>query len=113
MTKDSSLYERIRIRINKQATAWKIFGKSIPIIVLSILFLLDLFGFAQLSSQLLVIGGAFFFGVACLWWWWAIDVMISVANLMTRATEKFEEVKDEIISVKKDIRPNPNNSEDE
>ena len=113
MTKDSSLYERIRTRISKQATAWKIFGKSIPIIVLAVLFLLDLFGFAQLSSQLLVLGGAFFFGVACLWWWWAIDVMITVANLMTRATEKFEEVKDEIISVKKEIRPDHENSKEE
>ena len=104
MQKDSNLYEKIRTVTSRQANAWKIFGKSVPLIVLSVFCLLHVFGFNTLSEQLLVVGGAFFFAVACVWWWWAINVMVQVANLMTRATEKFEEVKDDIVDVKKEIK---------
>ena len=66
MIKKENIYDKIRTSFTKRAAFWKLFGKTIPLFVLSVLFLLHLFGFDDLSERALVVGGAFFFFVACM-----------------------------------------------
>lgn len=103
MIKKENIYDKIRTSFTKRAAFWKLFGKTVPLFVLSVLFLLHLFGFDDLSEKALVVGGAFFFFVACMWWWWVIDVMMTIVNLMTRATETFNSVTEDITKVKEDV----------
>jgi len=91
-------------KVIKQANWWKYLAWSLPLIYLAGLFLLEIFGFKNIVSEVVVIGGIFFFCIAVIWWWWAIQNIITVLSSMQVTNKKLLDVIKELKFIRKDLK---------
>jgi len=87
----------------RQSNYWKYFAWSVPLIWLALEFLLYVLGHEQLTNKLIIAGGIFFFVVSVVWWWWAVDTIRLFAEAMSRTTDNFKEIKQELRNVRDDL----------
>lgn len=88
---------------NFQARWWKYAAGTIPFVCLAIIVLLDTIGFTRLLDQFLFFVIIGFFTTGVVWWWWAVDTMVSLTNTLILTDKKFLELKNQILSIKKDV----------
>ena len=86
-----------------QSKLWKYLAWSLPLIWLSVEFLLYSLGMDQFADKLIIAGGVVLFTVSVIWWWWAVDTIRLFAEAMQRTTENFAEVKRELRKVRDDL----------
>ena len=93
-------------KIRQEARYWMIAASVLPLTALSGLFFLQYIGWATNLEKLLTIGATAMFFIAVVWWWWAIWTIAKVTDLLGKAMNGVSEVKDELMSLKKDIKTN-------
>ena len=89
---------------NSQAQWWKYAAGTIPFACLAIIVLLDFIGWTDFHNKVLFFILLSFFVTGVLWWWWAVDTIVSLTKTLISADQKFLELKNEIRSVKEDVK---------
>ena len=87
-----------------QARWWKYAAGTIPFACLAIIVLLDIIGWTDLHNKVLFFILLGFFITGVMWWWWAVDTIVSLTKMLISADEKFLELKNEISSIKQEVK---------
>ena len=90
-------------RAQKQAILWKYAARTLPFAALAALIFEYFIGYEDLINLTVLIITVVFFSVSVFWWWWAVDNFIAIMNAMKRTDDHFNEVKQDIKSIKKDL----------
>jgi hypothetical protein len=97
-------------KIQKQSKWWKYAAGTLPFVALTIVVLLDLIGWTEIHTKILFIILIIFFSSGVVWWWWAVDKIVHLTKLLIEAEHKFDDLKNEIKSIKRDIESLDSNS---
>lgn len=89
---------------NNQIKFWAIGAASIPMAALGFLWLCHIVGWIDVYHKSLIIGGSIFFFISIIWWWWAVFKIAELAVLLNGTSEKFKEVRDDIATIRQDIK---------
>lgn len=87
-----------------EAILWKYTAGTVPFAALSVLFFLEIFGWSDLYSKVVVIVGTVFLTVSVFWWWWAVSKILEFAKMINDTDDSLKEIKkikENITSIKK------------
>jgi hypothetical protein len=87
----------------RRVKLWKCAARTVPIAILAALTFLHFIGWDTLYEKLITISGTTFIAICVFWWWWAVNKIISLANIISRTGSNLKEIKNEIISIKKEL----------
>jgi len=85
----------------KQARWWKYAAWTLPFVALAILIGEELLGFDTAPTSLIIV--VTFIATSVFWWWWAISKIVYMIKCSHRIESNFEELKDELKEIKKDV----------
>ena len=88
----------------KEVKWWAYAAWTLPFVALSALGFLHFFGWNTLYEKSIVVGAVTFFSVSVFWWWWAIFKIKSLVDVLENVIQKFETVKEHLVSIRKDIK---------
>jgi len=94
--------KNLKERTEEEIAWWKIAGRTAPFIAMAGM------GICYLLAEHLIV---FYIGLVVLiwifvsvaWWWWAIEKILKVTRMMFDTSVKFEQVKEELRDIKKDV----------
>jgi len=94
--------KNLKERTEEEIAWWKIAGRTAPFVAMAGM------GICYLLAEHLI---AFYIGLVVLiwifvsvaWWWWAIEKILKVTRMMFDTSVKFEQVKEELRDIKKDV----------
>lgn len=89
--------------ILKQVSIWSVLASVLPLSTISFIGFCYLTGFdhwIEIVATLSLTGLIF---VAAIWWWWGLTTIVKITKIMNTAYEQFEEIRQDIRSVKQDI----------
>jgi biotin transporter BioY len=89
---------------HKQIKFWAILAGSVPMAALGFLWFCHLIGWVDVYHKSLIVGGTIFFFISIIWWWWAIFKIAELAFLLHGTSERFDEVRKDIINIRNDIK---------
>jgi hypothetical protein len=90
--------------IKTQILWWNRIAKSIPLICLAIVLIILFFDLTPLVNRIISLILVGFITVSTVWWWWAMDKIMYLTGLLTRSEIRFRELKNEIKSIKEDVK---------
>lgn len=89
--------------ILEQVSIWSVLASVLPLSTISFIGFCYLIGFdhwAEIVATLSLTGLIF---VAAIWWWWSLATIVKITKIMNTAYEQFEEIRQDIRTVKQDI----------
>lgn len=95
---DKNLYEKTE----KEVTAWSVVGKTAPFAALAGFIACVFFAEAWIPFYAVAVI-IIWVAVSVAWWWWALHKILRVTRMMLSTSHNFEEVKQELKSIKDDM----------
>ena len=89
-------------KTENEVTAWIIAGRTLPFIALAG-FIATVFFAQEWIPVYAVTVIVLWVAVSVAWWWWALHKILRVTKMMLSSQHNFEEVKEEIRSIKDDM----------
>jgi len=100
---EAFIMKNFRQKTIREIKLWAWAAAIGPMTALAFLFLLWFFGFDTQIARLMVLGFTGMVFVAVIWWWWAMHKIATVTEILTTTIDKFEDVKNDIRDIKKDL----------
>jgi len=94
-------------RVNHHVKIWYALGRIAPFCALFVLCVALFFDLKTWMEFLLCGIGLTFASFAFIWWWWVLDTVKQLFDMLGKAHEKFDEVIDDLSTLKKDINDSP------
>ena len=89
-------------KTENEVTAWSIAGRTLPFVALAGFIACVFFAekWIPIYASLVIV---IWVTVSVAWWWWALNKILRVTKMMLSTNHNFEEVKQEIRSIKDDM----------
>ena len=84
-----------------QAKYWRYAAWTSPFVALAILIGEELLGFDTRPTSFIIV--VTFIATSVFWWWWAISKIVYMIKCSHKMESNFEELKDELKEIKKDV----------
>lgn len=89
--------------LDKQINWWITIGISLPMVCLSFIFFINLFGYSTINQLAFAIGATIFVTIGFIWWWWAIYSISQFSSLMVQVASNFQKLQKDLQDLKKNI----------
>ena len=86
----------------KEVSAWIIAGRTAPFVAMAGMLVTAIFADAWLTVYAFTVVIIWVL-VSVAWWWWALSKILKVIKMMLNTKIKFDEVKEELKSIKNDM----------
>tara|TARA_B100000282_G_C31460432_1_gene366591 strand:- start:133 stop:450 length:318 start_codon:yes stop_codon:yes gene_type:complete len=86
----------------KEVSAWIIAGRTAPFVAMAGMLVTAIFADAWLTVYAFTVVIIWVL-VSVAWWWWALSKILKVIKMMLSTKIKFDEVKEELKSIKNDM----------
>lgn len=86
-----------------QISIWIWMASILPLIFLAGLFFLEFIGLRTYYHISLVAGATILFALSVVWCWWTLYTIAKVTEVLSKTSEKIDEVVVEVIEIKKDM----------
>ena len=91
------------MNIETQTRYWKYAAWTSPFVALAVLLGEIFLGFDSLVNITSITITVMFIAISVFWWWWAIHKIVIMMNSAERVEKNFNEFKDELKEIKKDV----------
>jgi len=95
--------EKFSTGTNREVKWWSYAAWTTPFVALAAIFFVDLIGWNDTQSKLIVTGGVVFFSVAVYWWWWAIFKVSRMASMLLNTAKELKNISKEMYDLNREI----------
>jgi hypothetical protein len=100
-----NIFERFYDITTKEVKWWAFLGWTLPLVALSGVFFVWLYGTEDMLHRALVIGSITFFSISVYWWWWAINKLLNISRLMFETANGIKDISKDLRQIHSDIKP--------
>lgn len=89
-------------KTEKEVSAWGLLGRTAPFVAMAGMLAIAIFANTWLTIYAFTVIVIWVL-VSVAWWWWALTKILKVVRMMLSTKVKFDEVKEELKSIKDDM----------
>jgi hypothetical protein len=91
-------------KLIRQTKIWAVAGRILPIVALGIIFFIDMVGYVDIKSKVMVIIATLFLSSVVYWWWWSTYKIYQLSKFLSETEHRLYDVTTSLKEIRQSLR---------